>query len=41
MLKVLNLKVIRSLRSVKSVKPNNWPKKLEVLNLIGWKGGRC
>ena len=42
MLKVLNLKVIGSLRSVKSVKPNgNWkPKKLEVLkvlNLIRWK----
>ena len=37
--KVLNLMVISSLRSVKSVKPNgNWkPKKLEVLNLIGWK----
>ena len=43
MLKVLKLKVIGSFRSVKSVKPNgNWkPKKLEVLNLIGWKGGRC
>ena len=42
MLKVLNLIVIGSLRSVKSVKPNgNWkPKKLEVLNLITWKGGR-
>ena len=42
MLKVLNLKVIGSLRSVESVKPNsNWkPKKLEVLqvlNLIRWK----
>ena len=36
------LKVIGSLRSVKSVKPNgNWkPMKLEVLNLIGRKGGR-
>ena len=43
MLKALNLKVIGSLRSVKSVKPNgNWkPKKLEVLNLIRWKSGRC
>ena len=43
MLKVLKLKVIGSLRSVKSVKPNgNWkPKKLKVLNLIAWKGGRC
>ena len=42
MLKVLKLKVIGSLRSVKSVKPNgNWkPKKLEMLNLIAWKGGR-
>ena len=40
MLKVLKLKVIGSLRSVK---PNgNWkPKKLEVLNLIGWRDGRC
>ena len=39
MLKVLNLMVIGSLRSVKSVKPNsNWkPKKLQVLNLITWK----
>ena len=35
-LKQLKLKVIGSLRGVKSVKPNgNWkPKKLEVLNLI-------
>ena len=43
MLKVLNLKAIGSLRSVKSVKPNsNWkPKKLEVLNLIGIRCGRC
>ena len=43
MLKVLNLIVIGSLRSVKSVIPNgNWkPKNLEVLNLIAWKGGRC
>ena len=41
--KVLNLMVIRSLRSAKSVKPNsNWkPKKLKVLNLIRWKSGRC
>ena len=42
MLKVLNLKVIGSLRSVKSVKPNSYwkPKKIEVLkvlNLIRWK----
>ena len=37
--KVLTLMVIRSLGSAKSVKANgNWkPKKLEVLNLIGWK----
>ena len=37
--KVLNLMLIRSLRSAKSVKPNgNWkPKKLKVLNLIRWK----
>ena len=43
MLKVLKLKVIGSLRSVKSVKPNGkWkPKMLEVLNLLGSKGGRC
>ena len=36
MLKVLNLIVIGSLRSVKSVKPNgNWkPKKLEVLKVL-------
>ena len=36
---MLNLMVIRSLRGAKSVKPNgNWkPKKLKVLNLIGWK----
>ena len=36
---MLNLMVIRSLRSAKSVKPNgNWkPKKLKVLNLIRWK----
>ena len=42
MLKVLKLKVIGSLRSIKSVKLNgNWkPKRLEVLNLIGWKGER-
>ena len=42
MLKVLNIKVIGNLRSVKSVKPNsNWkPKTLEVLkvlNLNRWK----
>ena len=43
MLKVLKLKVIASLGSAKKVKPNgNWkPTKLEVLNLIAWKGGRC
>ena len=43
MLNVLKLKVIGSLRSVKSVNPNgNWKfKKLEALNLIGWKDGRC
>ena len=43
MLKVLNLKAIGSLRSVKSVKPNgSWKlKKLEVLNLIGIRCGRC
>ena len=36
MLKVLNLIVIGSLRSVKSVKPNgNWkPKELEVLQVL-------
>ena len=40
---MLNIKAIGSLRSVKSVKPNgNWkPKKLEVLNLIGIRCGRC
>ena len=40
---MLKLKVIGSFRSIKGVKPNgNWkPKKLEVLNLIGWRDGRC
>ena len=40
---MLKLKVIGSLRSVKSGKPNGngKPKKLKVLNLIGWKGERC
>ena len=40
---MLKLKVTGSFRSIKSVKPNgNWkPKKLEVFNLIGWRGGRC
>ena len=42
MLKVLKLKVIKSLRSIKSVKPNgNWKlNKLEVFKVIGimvWK----
>ena len=43
MLKVLKLKVIGSLRSVKSVKPNgNWkPKKFTSVKPNESKGGRC
>ena len=40
---MLKLQVIGSLRSIKCVKPNGNknPKKLEVLNLMEWKCGRC
>ena len=43
MLKVLKLGIIKSLRSIKSVKPNgNWKlNKLEVFKLIGFRDGRC
>ena len=42
MLKVLKLEVIKSLRSIKSVKPNgNWKlNKLEVFELIGFRDGK-
>ena len=41
MLKVLKLKVIKSLRSIKSVKPNgNWKlNKLEVFGITNWNYG--